>query len=207
MASKKGGINRSPNFTAGGGTKDDNSTPSIIDEKVLAVLGPSCVGLENPFDGDSSVSLSGEQWEEVEVVEVQQVPAFFVEEAKPPVNSEGPQPSTTSAGSSSSSGHKWEEYQPKHLMSPKAAPLKPKISAEQEWVKRSQRRRPQLPTNKKANQLIDAKLELARAAKEELELERVRKGELFEVEKRKKLLEEEMLKLQVLKLRKDLGLE
>ncbi|CAH2018705.1 unnamed protein product [Acanthoscelides obtectus] len=83
-------------------------------------------------------------------------------------------------------------------MSPKAAPLKPKISAEQEWVKRSQRRRPQLPTNEKANQLIDAKLELARAAKEELELERVRKGELFEVEKRKKLLEEEMLKLQAL---------
>ncbi|CAH1986919.1 unnamed protein product [Acanthoscelides obtectus] len=92
-------------------------------------------------------------------------------------------------------------------MSPKAAPLKPEISAEQEWVKRSQRRRPQLPTDEKANQLIDAKLGLARAAKEELELERVSKGELFEVEKRKKLLEEEMLKLQVLKLRKDLGLE
>ncbi|CAH1986920.1 unnamed protein product [Acanthoscelides obtectus] len=47
----------------GGGTKDDNSTPSIIDEKVLAVLGPSCVGLENPFDGDSSVvENNGEKW-------------------------------------------------------------------------------------------------------------------------------------------------
>ncbi|CAH1969792.1 unnamed protein product [Acanthoscelides obtectus] len=115
-ARKARSSHRVESFKTCGGTKDDNSTPSIIDEKVLAVLGPSCVGLENPFDGDSSVSLSGEQWEEVEVVEVQQVPAFFVEEAKPPVNSEGPQPSTTSAGSSSSGGHKWEEYQPKHLI-------------------------------------------------------------------------------------------
>jgi hypothetical protein len=80
------------------------------------------------------------------------------------------------------------------------------IEEEKEWLKACKRRRPTV-VDDNHQKLLAAKLELTLSTKKELDEKAKREQALFEIEKRKKELEAEMMALQVLKLKKDLGLE
>ena len=92
--------------------------------------------------------------------------------------------------------------------SPSASSLRNKALAEdQEWAKRCKRRRPALAEDgEAAKEPLAAKLKLTLATQEELVAKAARDKELFTIEKEKKECERELVRLQVLKMRKDLGL-
>jgi hypothetical protein len=84
------------------------------------------------------------------------------------------------------------------------------ISEELEWAKVMKRRRPSIssPPVPDENQakLLAAKLQLTLATQANLDLKQKREQELFEIEKRRKESEAELVQLQVLKMKKELGL-
>lgn len=112
-----------------------------------------------------------------------------------PLNQSGADSPTPSSSSSSTSGE---------------TARKRTVSEELEWAKTMKRRRPTLaapvPDENQAK-LVAAKLELALATKASIDDKKRREEELFLIEKSRKESEAELARLQVLKMKKELGIE
>lgn len=141
-------------------------------------------------------------------------------------------PATVATALDNVNGADWSQFKASLLMSPKAAALKvpstshnnpssPSTSSssslsalkkrsvadEAEYLKNVKRRRPvQEESDKKKEQMYEAKTALAIASRESLLSEKQKADQLFELEKKKKEFEVQMMELQLLKMKKDLGL-
>ncbi|XP_033225305.1 uncharacterized protein LOC117178151 [Belonocnema kinseyi] len=242
----------------GEGEINRNGDPSLTDQKVISIMGPSVVGLFNQFDGDANVPSEVHSDVELSEIEFSAVPEpepsvvfTYKEEALETSDPLSPSPKIifppaspikSSTGVQNTSKEKWGEYLPKILYnrksddlrvnlcvggSAKEKPERPSFSAtstsassgsekdvrnrtiseEDETVQHCKRRRPVLRENVEAKELVKAKVELVRCYKQRLEDESKRRQELHEVDMRKKMKEVELLDLQVLKLKKELGLK
>ena len=145
-----------------------------------------------------------------------------------------PQEESEEASMSSSPVCKWSSIAPRMLYQKKSEPLRTgelpassrtsscvspgsgsalhnkTLSNELEWAKRCKRRRPHLPAHEEeetAKKLLDAKLKLTLTTQQELEAKAKRDEELFQIDKEKKELERELLRLQVIKLKKELNVD